>query len=396
MTPLATVVVVTWNGAHLLRPCLDALVAQTMGPDEMRTLVVDNASTDGSAGVLADYPHVRVVRNLRNLGFAGGATLGLREVRTQYAVVLNNDARPEPEWLMNLLEGFVDGVAAVTSKVLLAPRYALVQVPAATLGDLLRVSVDGHDVTSSVVAHDIGLGVRLAVPVPDGADVDVLVTTGDLRALLHAQVPASQPRVDILNSTGGFLTPTGHGADRGYLEVDNGQYDDAVDVFAVCGAAAAFRTDVGRALGWFDPWFFAYYEDLDLSWRIRRAGWQVRYAAMARVRHEHAATSRVGSDLFLFHNRRNRLATLVRNATAGELVATLVRNRVSAPPGGSLLEDPRTSVNGPSPRPKVVALASFLMHLPALVIGRMRRARQPDLSPGASAWRPPSPPATDA
>jgi GT2 family glycosyltransferase len=396
MTPVATVVVVTWNGAHLLPPCLDALAEQTLGPDSARILVVDNASTDDTSLLLSQYRDLKIVRSPRNLGFAGGATLGLSQVSTQYAVVLNNDARPEPEWLEHLLEGFDDCVAAVTSKVLLVPRYAVVPLPRGSLGEQLSVSIDGKDLTNSVVAHQHGEDVLLAVPAPDGTDVAVVVTSGDGHVLVRTEVPASQPRVDILNSTGGLVTPTGHGADRGYLEIDNGQYDDAVDVFAVCGAAAAFRTDVGRALGWFDPWYFAYYEDLDLSWRLRRAGWQVRYAATARVRHEHAATSRVGSDLFLFHNRRNRLATLVRNATLRELVAALASSRVTESVGGTLLENAGNGVAGRPPRPKVAALASFLMHLPALVTGRLRSSRRADLSPGASAWQQPSPPAAGA
>jgi GT2 family glycosyltransferase len=395
VTAQATVVIVTWNGAHLLPACLDALAAQTLGPDAMRTLVVDNASSDDTAALLSRYPDVLVASSPRNLGFAGGATLGLRQVSTPYAVVLNNDARPEPEWLEHLLEGFADGVAAVTSKVLLVPRYALVPLPRRPPDGELTVSADGRDLTGLVVAHRRGEDVVLAVPAPDDANVAIVVTACDGHVLLRSEIPASQPRVDILNSTGGLLMPTGHGADRGYLEVDTGQYDDAVDVFAVCGAAAAFRTDVGRALGWFDPWYFAYYEDLDLSWRLRRAGWQVRYAATARVRHEHAATSRVGSDLFLFHNRRNRLATLVRNATLRELVAALTDRGVPASIGSTLLENVRTSATEPTPRPKVAALASFLMHLPALLAGRVRSACGPDLSPGASAWRQPTPPAAD-
>jgi GT2 family glycosyltransferase len=396
VTPLVTVVVVTWNGAHLLGPCLDALAGQTLAESAVATVVVDNASSDATASVLASYPGVSVVRNDRNLGFAGGATSGLTRVTTPYAVVLNNDARPEPAWLEHLLAGFSEGVAAVTSKVLLVPRYARLVVDGPARAEIHRVTVDGVDVTGSTIVRDVAGRLELTVPAAEGAAASVLVTAVDDRRLLEVVLDPDEPRVDVINSTGGVLSATGHGADRGYLEVDTGQYDDdaGAEVFAVCGAAAAFRVDIAAAVGWFDPWYFAYYEDLDLSWRLRRAGWRIRYAAAARVRHEHAATSRLDSDLFLFHNRRNRLATLARNASLPRMLTALAVRRLPVHGGPELL--PATSIApGPRPRGRSAALLSFLLHLPVLLAGRVRRSWGPDLSPGATCWRPRSAHATD-
>jgi GT2 family glycosyltransferase len=372
VTDLVTVVVVTWDGAHLLPACLDALMTQTVA-GRTRVVVVDNASTDSTADVLARYPEIDVLRTPRNLGFAGGANVGLSEVQTPYAAVLNNDARPEPDWLENLLAGFADGVGAVTSKVLLVPRFVLRHVPGGNARDITSVHVGNRDVTADVVVRQDADGLGLAIPVPDGVDIELVVTGASGRRLLEAVASARDPRVDVLNSTGGVLTASGHGADRGYLEVDDGQYDDQPDVFAVCGAAAAFRTDATRDLGWFDPWFFAYYEDLDLSWRLRAAGWDVRYVPAARVRHEHAATSQVGSDVFLFHNRRNRLATLVRNGTVRQIRSALLSpRRGGAGPGGHLLTAP---ARGGATRSRSAALRSLFGHLPMLLRDRRRRPR---------------------
>lgn len=97
--PLATVIIVNWNGAHLLPDCLDGLRRQR-GSVAFETWVVDNASHDGSVQLLRDgYPEVRVVQSDRNRGFAGGNNLALRQVTTEFAVLLNNDAVPEPDWL---------------------------------------------------------------------------------------------------------------------------------------------------------------------------------------------------------------------------------------------------------------------------------------------------------
>jgi GT2 family glycosyltransferase len=367
--PQATVVVVTWNGAHLLPGCLRALRTQTA---PARIVVVDNGSTDDSVQVLGRYPEADVVRSEVNLGFAGGATLGLDSVRTPYAVVLNNDAVPEPTWLAALLAGFDrDDVAAVTSKVLLMPRYVQVATPVARATDIASVLRDQTDVSTDVVVHEHRLGPTLTVPVPDGTAAHLVVEGRDGARLAEQAVVPTTPRCDLINSTGGVLLPTGHGADRGYLEVDRGQYDDQLDVFAVCGAAAAFRTSAGRALGWFDPWLFAYYEDLDLSWRLRRRGWRIRYAPGAVVRHHHAATSGVGTDFFRFHNQRNRLATALRNASAAELARMAVASaRRDRPVGTSrpLL----SSAAGRDLGGRAAALSSLLPRVPSLLADRRR------------------------
>jgi GT2 family glycosyltransferase len=101
--------------------------------------------------------------------------------------------------------------------------------------------------------------------------------------------------------------------------VDQGQYDEAQEVFALCGCAVAFRTEAGREVDWFDDDFFLYYEDTDLSWRLRAAGWQIRYEPKAVVRHIHSATSVEWSPTFVFYSTRNRLLMLTKDASAARV-----------------------------------------------------------------------------
>jgi len=116
--PDITVLVVTWRARDLLRECLQALRVQSV---PHRLLVVDNASSDGTAELLRSFPEARVRRLPRNVGFAGGVAAGLAEVATPYLALLNDDAVPEPGWLAALRAGLADGVVAVTSKLLLRP-----------------------------------------------------------------------------------------------------------------------------------------------------------------------------------------------------------------------------------------------------------------------------------
>ncbi|MGH3686230.1 MAG: glycosyltransferase family 2 protein [Pseudonocardiaceae bacterium] len=112
-----TVIVVTWRGRGLIGQCLDALAAQTR---PHRTLVVDNASTDGTAEEIAAHsPRPDVRRMTRNLGYAGALAAVLPQVSTPFMAWLNDDAQPEPGWLAALEQALDDDdTAAAAASVL--------------------------------------------------------------------------------------------------------------------------------------------------------------------------------------------------------------------------------------------------------------------------------------
>ncbi len=100
--PCFSVIVLNWNGRHLLGECLDALRAQTFR--DFETIVVDNGSTDGSAEFLrarASDPVV-LLALAANAGYAGGNNRGLALARGTWAVFLNNDTQADPRWLEEL------------------------------------------------------------------------------------------------------------------------------------------------------------------------------------------------------------------------------------------------------------------------------------------------------
>jgi GT2 family glycosyltransferase len=309
--PRVTVVVVTWQGRHLLGPCLDSLRRQTV---PARVLIVDNASTDGTVDHLAaEHPDVEVLVSPRNEGFAGGVARALEHVGTPYVALLNNDATAAPDWLATLV-AHADAhpeAAAVTSRMLLAD--------------------------------------------------------------------AGPPTV---NNTGVLLLPTGHGADRGLGEPD-GAYPDAGEVFGFSGGAALLRTDAVRRVGGMPARFFLYYEDTDLSWRLRLAGWTIRYEPAAVVQHAHSATVDQQSDVFAFHNERNRLLTLVRSGPPGLAVRAVLRFLLTT---GSLtakrvLGRPVPDVATFRPSLRLRAFGSFLRLLPWALASRRTAVRTARVRP---------------
>jgi GT2 family glycosyltransferase len=103
-SPLASVVIVTWNSARYLSACLDALVTQTY--KDFEVVLIDNGSTDGCLDVVENnWPALRlqVMRLGENKGFAAANNLGARLARGQWLALLNSDAFPEPNWLQDLM-----------------------------------------------------------------------------------------------------------------------------------------------------------------------------------------------------------------------------------------------------------------------------------------------------
>ena len=101
--PSVAVIIVNFNGGKLIERCLGALAAQTY--QNFQTVVVDNASTDGSTEtILANFPDVKLIQAACNLGFAAGNNLGLKYAgNAQWIALLNPDAYAAPDWLEHFL-----------------------------------------------------------------------------------------------------------------------------------------------------------------------------------------------------------------------------------------------------------------------------------------------------
>lgn len=99
---LVSVVIVNWNGKHLLERCLPSVLSQVHV--DAKVVVLDNGSTDGSVEwVESQFPLVRVICSDRNLGFARGNNEAIRATESRYVATLNNDAEPDPDWLSELV-----------------------------------------------------------------------------------------------------------------------------------------------------------------------------------------------------------------------------------------------------------------------------------------------------
>ncbi len=229
-----SVVIVTWNCRALALECLAALFACKL-PPRTEVIVVDNASTDGTASAVAvAFPEVRLLANPTNAGFAGGNNIGFSMARGRTILLLNPDAFP-----------------AASDSVMALWRFLEANAGYAAAGPRL-LHQDGR--------HQVG---------------DAGWRPGFISLALHA-LGASQLLPRHLH--GVFLVrPDRLGA--GPIQVD-----------WICGACMMVRADVVRRVGGLDAKFFMYAEDVEWGCRMRRAGLRLGYLPQVRVRHLQGGT----------------------------------------------------------------------------------------------------------
>lgn len=169
-------------------------------------------------------------------------------------------------------------------------------------------------------------------------------------------------RPKILNTTGVSPTRDGAGVDRGWNQPDEGQWDAQTDVFAPTAGAALYRRAIFDTVGLFDGDFVAYYEDLDLAWRGRLAGWETRFAPGAIVYHKYSASNTYQSAWKTYQGERNRIWTLVQNYPLRYVAAGLPWNalRVLAALQRRVRRGPTTEEDGAPAGFRGPGLSDFL------------------------------------
>ena len=250
MTKLS-VVILNWNGRKHLERYLPSVVEHTTA-EGVEIVIADNGSTDDSLIWLRmKYPELRVVRLDRNYGFAEGYNRALREVESDYYILLNSDVEVTAGWWQPLVET----LDANPDVAVVAPKL---------LSDTHR---------------------------------DMFEYAG-----------AAGGFIDYL----GY--PFCRGRILSAVECDKGQYDTQRDIFWASGAAMCCRSEVYHSLGGFDADFFAHMEEIDLQWRMQLSGWRIVVEPRSKVYHLGGGTL-PKSPMKSYLNHRNNLAMLYKCST---------------------------------------------------------------------------------
>lgn len=261
------IVVLNWNGKQDTLECLKSINELQVTSYELRVVVVDNGSTDGSVEAIGKSITSttgitgELIRNKENLGFAGGNNVGIKyalENSADFILVLNNDTLIDKRLLLHLIKAAekYKNAGIFSPKIYFAPGFEF------------------HKKRYS--EKDFGKVIWYAGGIIDWDNV--------------------------------------LGSNRGVDKVDRGEYDKVEEIDFATGAAMFIRREVLQEVGLFDEKYFMYLEDADLSQRTKRHGWKVLFVPDAKLWHKVAQSSRIGSDLNDYYITRNRLLFGVRYA----------------------------------------------------------------------------------
>jgi riboflavin kinase/FMN adenylyltransferase len=226
-------------------------------PEYARVIVADNLSTDDSLEWLREHhPDVELIELPENYGFANGYNMAMMQVEAEIYVLLNSDVQVTPDWIDNVI-----------------PMFR---------------------------AKDIG---AVQPKILSVADPD---------------------RFEYAGGAGGYMDYLGYPFCRGrifhHTERDEGQYDGQAEIFWATGAAFFCRADLFHSLGGFEPEYFAHAEEIDLCWRMKRAGYKIMAEPSSVVYHVGGGTLSYNTPQKTYLNFRNTLVTSFKNEPLARLV----------------------------------------------------------------------------
>ncbi|MGI6775827.1 MAG: glycosyltransferase family 2 protein [Patescibacteria group bacterium] len=266
----SAITVLNWNGKKFLKDCLSAVYEQT--EKNFEVYFVDNGSTDGSIEfVKNNFPKTKIVSLDKNYGFAKGTNEGIKEAfkdkKVKYIICLNNDTIVSKNWLKELVNTAQkdNKIGAVCSK---------------------SYFKDGKTIQNAGLIYTPAIGI---------------------------------------NKVGGISLG------YGFADKEAPELSKEIEIFAPGGIAPLYRRDVLEKIYQrdgeiFDEDFFAYAEDLDLGFRIRKLGYKSVLSPKATLIHLHSQTGGVASPFKAFYSERNSILTAIKNLSLKDLLLFPLRN----------------------------------------------------------------------
>lgn len=254
--PAVAIVILNYNGRNYLEKFLPSVIATTY--QNKKIIVADNASTDDSVAFLKlNFPFVELIMLNNNYGFAGGYNRALKNVKSDYYILLNSDVEVPGNWVEDLI------VLMESNK----------QIAACQPKILSYVNKNKFEHAGAC-----------------GGWIDTL----------------------------GYAFARGRIFD--ICEDDNGQYNSNEKIFWATGAALCIRAELFNEMGGFDRYLFAHMEEIDLCWRLQRKGYLIYCCASSVVYHLGGGTLNKTSSRKTYLNFRNNLIILLKNFSFSEAI----------------------------------------------------------------------------
>lgn len=362
-----SVVVVNYNGQKYIDELLASLQNQISNNFTYEIVFVDNNSADDSVKYIQQHwaekiKNLKVVESKENLGFAGGNNLGVKESQGKYFVLLNNDTKPNEDWLQNLYNFFINKENIVIANSLLLFYYDYIKIKFYTqdkfyISNKIKINETEYIIdnkfcrnllynqdTLTCFGHS-----EIYIPLINGVkdyNIEInkirglekdKVIIGEIEYAFSSTININLSKEVIDNNKKTLVQNAGSGINENYDGYDIGftdEYDEKYmkpyQITNSCGASMMMEKEKFMAVGGFDETFFMYYEDTDLSFRARRNGGEIWYCPDSIVRHIHTGSSKEWSPFFIFHVTKNKLLFVYKNISRKLYLKFLIRQFINS------------------------------------------------------------------
>ncbi len=350
---------VNYNGKAFLKDLFESLMDLDYPEEKIEIILVDNASSDDSIPyVRKHFPKIRILPSDKNRGYAGGNNLGIKKASHPYVALINNDTVVDRKWLSQLTDAISaqEKIMAAGSKVLFFFEYVILELSGTCPFRISKIHTqkEGADAykkhfaqesikikgarlgrdPNGCLLYDFDAHGRICVPVlagpgeqsfsftkETGADIKITHAGQGLAFTkkqdeIHVALGSGllSERFRLINSAGIEINAGFYSRDRGYEEIDQGQFDKGEDLFGLSGSSLLIDKRLFGQIGYFDETFFTYYEDIDFFYRARLQGAKMRYCPGSIAYHYHCGTGKEWSSSFTYHVLRNRLLMIYKNS----------------------------------------------------------------------------------
>jgi GT2 family glycosyltransferase len=259
-TSKVAIVILNWNGREHLENFLPSVVKYSSN-SYTKLYIADNNSTDDSVSLIkSKFPGIELILFDKNYGFAQGYIKALNQIKSEYFVLLNSDVMVTNQWLS---------------------------------------IIDKMDINKSIAA-----------------------------CMPKIKSYNNKEYFEYAGASGGFIDKYGYPFCRGRIlnniEKDNGQYDDAAEVFWASGACMFIRAKAYFEAGGLDKDFFAHMEEIDLCWRLKKLNYKIMCIPEVTVYHVGGGTLPNNTPRKLYLNYRNNLFLLYKNLPDNALCSIII------------------------------------------------------------------------
>ena len=359
-----SIIIINYNGKRYIDNLFSSFQQMKKGDIRYEIIVVNNGSDDGSIRYLRNkygsMQQLKIVEAGGNLGYAGGNNFGAEQATGRYLIFLNNDTSVGEDWLVNLYGFMKERPFCGMAKAKLVFFYDFISMKVKTsdkiiLAPFIKINGREHKIDNKFCKNVLYESDRIvcfgnteiAIPLLDGVreselelccleecgQGNAIVCCGKEILLEGSQQPVismnrseiERNKYSLIQNAGSGINENYDGYDIGFCERDSEKYCSAYEVASGCGASIIMLKEDFEKCGKFDEKFFMYYEDADLSYRLRKLGKSIWFCPEAVVRHIHTGSSEEWSPFFCYQVSRNKLLFIRKNISFFKFVVYFLR-----------------------------------------------------------------------